>query len=122
MGELSLGDNSGFSLLTTCGSCYCPMWMKTLTDSLVFSDTSVTGKGRGKERCDKDTQGRGPITEDQEEGGTQLVKHPTLGFSSGHDFMVTESSPMSGSVLSAESAWDSLSLSAPPLLALSLSK
>ena len=46
----------------------------------------------------------------------QLVKHPTLDFSSGHDLMAVGSSPMSGSVLSVESAWDSLppSVSAPP--------
>ena len=53
----------------------------------------------------------------------QLVKHPTLDFSSGHDVMFVSSSPMSGSELSVESAWDSLppSLSASPLLSLFLS-
>ena len=33
-----------------------------------------------------------------------LVKHPTLGFSSGHDLMVVGLSPFLGSVLSVESA------------------
>ena len=44
----------------------------------------------------------------------QLVKHLILGFSSGHDLRVLESSPALGSVLSVESA--SPSPSAPPLV------
>ena len=48
-----------------------------------------------------------------------LLRHPgtlTLNFGSGHDVMVVRSSPMLGSKLSTESAWDSLSSSpsAPP--------
>ena len=39
----------------------------------------------------------------------QSVKHSTLDLGSGHDLRVVGSSPMSGSVLSVESAWDSLS-------------
>ena len=55
----------------------------------------------------------------------QLVKCLTLDFSSGHDLMVCEFKPHIG--LCADSvapAWDSLSpsLSAPPMLAPSLSK
>jgi len=47
----------------------------------------------------------------------QLVKHPTLDFSSGHDLRVIRSNPALGSVLSVEPAWDSLSLPLPlPLL------
>ena len=49
-------------------------------------------------------------------GGTwvaQLVEHLTLGFGSGHDPRVVESSPASRSMLSLEPAWDILSLSAP---------
>ena len=41
-------------------------------------------------------------------GWPQSVKHPTLGFGSGHDLR------MSGSILSEESAGDSLSPTAPP--------
>ena len=41
----------------------------------------------------------------------QLVKHPTLGLGSGCDLGDVESSPASSSVLSAEFAWDFLSLS-----------
>ena len=48
--------------------------------------------------------------------GAQSVEHPTLDFSSGHDARVVGSSPVPGSALSVEPAWDSLSLS------LSLSK
>ena len=54
----------------------------------------------------------------------QSVKHPTLGYGSGHDLMVYEFEPHVGlHDDSAELAWDSLylPLSAPPLLALSLS-
>ena len=54
----------------------------------------------------------------------QLVKHPMLDFSSGHDLMVGEMEPHVGFCSdSAESAWDSPSpsLSAPPPLVLSLS-
>ena len=43
----------------------------------------------------------------------QLIKFPTLNFSSGHDFRVVRLSPASGSVLSVESAEDSLSLPLP---------
>ena len=53
---------------------------------------------------------------------TQLVKHPTLGFSSGHDLAVRGSEPCVGLYSdNAESAWNPLSLplSAPPLLMLS---
>ena len=39
----------------------------------------------------------------------QVVKRPTLGFSSGHDLTVMRSSPASGSPRSVEPAWDSLS-------------
>ena len=42
----------------------------------------------------------------------QLAEHPTLDFASGHDPRVVGSSPVSGSVLSVEPAWDSLFLSA----------
>ena len=46
----------------------------------------------------------------------QSVECPILDFGSGHDPLVRGSSPVSGSVLSMEPAWDSLSplLSAPP--------
>ena len=47
----------------------------------------------------------------------QLVKHPTLGFGSGHDLTVVVLSPVVSSVLNIEPAWDSLSYS----LSLSLS-
>ena len=47
----------------------------------------------------------------------QSVERLTLDFSSGHDPRVLGSSPMSGSVLSVEPTWDSLSL----FLSLSLS-
>ena len=55
----------------------------------------------------------------------QSVKHPTLGFCSGHDLMVCEFEPFHTD--SVEPAWDSLSpsLSAPPslgFLCLSLKK
>ena len=43
----------------------------------------------------------------------QLVKHTTLDFGSGHDLTVMRTSPVLGSVLSWESAWDSLSPSPP---------
>ena len=39
------------------------------------------------------------------------VNHPTLGFGSGRDLRVMKSSPGSGSTLSMESTWVSLSLS-----------
>jgi len=39
----------------------------------------------------------------------QLVKHPTLDFSSVHDLRVVRSSPVSSSMRHMESAWDSLS-------------
>ena len=54
----------------------------------------------------------------------QSVECPTLDFSSAHGFMVMGWSPMSGFVLNMEPAWDSVSLSAPPVLTcvLSLSK
>ena len=45
----------------------------------------------------------------------QSFKHPTLDFDSVHDLRVVRSSPMSGSVLSRESAPDSLSPSASAL-------
>ena len=48
----------------------------------------------------------------------QPVEHLTLGVSSGPDLRVTGSSPVSGSMLSVESASDSLSLS-PSSLSLS---
>ena len=41
----------------------------------------------------------------------QLVKHPTLAFSSGYNLRVVRSSPTSGSALSVEPGSDSLSLS-----------
>jgi len=44
---------------------------------------------------------------------TQSVKRPALDFGSGHDLRDVRSSPLSGSTLSAESAWDSLSLPLP---------
>ena len=44
----------------------------------------------------------------------QSVKHPTLGFGSGHDLIGLGAD-------SAEPAWDSPSLPAPPLLPLSVS-
>ena len=55
----------------------------------------------------------------------QSIKRATLGFSSGHDLMFHEFEPHLGICAhSAEAAWDSFSpsLSAPPLLTLSLSK
>ena len=52
-------------------------------------------------------------------GGT--VKCPALGYNSGHDLGVLRSSPILGSRLIVESAWDSLSLS-PVLPALSNKK
>ena len=55
----------------------------------------------------------------------QSAKHPTLDFGSGHDLIVREFEPhIRLCTDGAEPAWDSLSLSlsAPPLLALSLSK
>ena len=56
----------------------------------------------------------------------QSVKHPTLGFVSGHDLTVCGFETCVGlHTVSMEPAWDSLcpslSLSAPPLLAFSLS-
>ena len=54
----------------------------------------------------------------------QSVKHPTLDFGSGHDLRVREFEPTPGSALTVWSLLRilsfSLSLSAPPLLALSL--
>ena len=52
----------------------------------------------------------------------ELVKHLTLDFSSGHDLMVCEISPALGSVSIAQNLLGILSpsLSAPPLLSLSL--
>ena len=41
----------------------------------------------------------------------QLVEHPTLDFGSGCDPRVKGLSPMLGSTLSVEPAWDSLSVS-----------
>ena len=59
----------------------------------------------------------------------QSVKHPTLGFSSGHDLTVHELDlPVGLHADSVEPAWDSLSLplfpflSAPPLLTFSRSQ
>ena len=43
----------------------------------------------------------------------QLVKRPTLDFSSDEDLMVLVWSPVSGCSLGVEPAWDSLSLSLP---------
>ena len=69
----------------------------------------------------------GPHTEGSEGPSTggarvaRLVKHPTLGFDSGHDLKVLGSSPEWGSLLSDESACDSLSLSLSFSLSLSLS-
>ena len=51
----------------------------------------------------------------------QLVERLTLDFYSGHDLRVMELSPMPGSALSMELAWDSLSLCPSPPLALFLS-
>ena len=51
----------------------------------------------------------------------QLVEHLTLDFGSGHDPRVMGSSPMSGSMLSVEPAWDSLSPIHSFILSLSLS-
>ena len=52
----------------------------------------------------------------------QLVKHPTLGFSSGHDLVIFEFELHIGIYAgSAEPAWDCLCLSAQILLAVSLS-
>ena len=55
----------------------------------------------------------------------QLVKRLTLDFGSGHDLMVSEFEPRFGLCAdTVEPAWNSLSLSAPPMLmhCLSLSK
>ena len=52
----------------------------------------------------------------------QLVERLTLDFGSGQDLRVVRSSPMSGSALSGESAWDSpppsasASATAPPAM------
>ena len=43
----------------------------------------------------------------------QLIEHPTLDFGLGLDLRVMESSPGSGSALSVEPAYDSLSLPLP---------
>ena len=52
----------------------------------------------------------------------QLVKHLALDFSSGHDLTVCKIEPHVWLCAdSEEPAWDSLSLSTPPLLVLSLS-
>ena len=52
----------------------------------------------------------------------QSVQRLTLGFGSGHDLTVLEFQPHIGICAdSLEPAWDSSSLSAPPLLVLSLS-
>ena len=52
----------------------------------------------------------------------QSVKRLTLGFGSGHDLAVCEFEPHTGlRTDSVETAWDSLCLSAPPPLALSVS-
>ena len=52
---------------------------------------------------------------------SQQVKQLTLDFSSGHDLMVREFEPHIGlHTDSAEPAWDSLSLSASPVLSVSL--
>ena len=52
----------------------------------------------------------------------QLVKHPTLGFGSGHDLMVCGFGPHIGLCADGtELAWDSVSLSLCPSPALSLS-
>ena len=40
----------------------------------------------------------------------QLAEHLTLGFGSGHNLWILKWSPLLGSALSEESAWDSLSL------------
>ena len=49
----------------------------------------------------------------------QSVKRPTLDFDSGHDLTVREKEPHVGLCADgAEPAWDSPSLSAPPLLML----
>jgi len=45
---------------------------------------------------------------------TESVEHSALGFGSGHDLRVQGSSPTLGSAFSAESVWDSLSLSLCP--------
>ena len=61
-------------------------------------------------------------------GVTQVVKHPTLGFGSGHDLRICECEPCVRLCAdSPEPAWDSLSLLSLPLpclypLSLSLSK
>ena len=53
----------------------------------------------------------------------QLVKHPTLGFGSGRDLMVHQFKPHIGlHAESVEPAWESLTLSTPPLLTHSLSQ
>ena len=54
--------------------------------------------------------------------GVKLVKHPTLGFSSSDDLRVMRSSPTLDFMVSMDSAWDSLSPSASPTHAFSLSK
>ena len=52
----------------------------------------------------------------------QSVEHLTLGFGSGDDLIGVKSSPAWGSMLSVESAWDSLSPFAPLSHSCSLSK
>lgn len=49
----------------------------------------------------------------------QPVKYATPGFDSGHDLGVMGPNATSGSVLKAESGWDSLSLSQSPSLPVS---
>lgn len=46
----------------------------------------------------------------------QLFEHPALGFCSGCNLGVMRSSPITGSALSGESAWSSLSPFAPRLV------
>ena len=55
----------------------------------------------------------------------QSVEHLTLDFGSGHDLRVVRSSPLSGSMLGVESAWDSLfsfSFATPSVCMYSLSQ
>ena len=51
----------------------------------------------------------------------QSVKHPTFDFGTGHDLMVVTLGPESGSCLSMEPVWDSLSLCLSPTHVRSLS-
>ena len=80
---------------------------------------ATQGKSAELEGEDPDTGGKKAVLEHL---GGQLVKHPTLDFSSGLDLTVREFKPQVRlCVDSVEPAWDSLPPPTPPQLVLSLS-